>query len=104
MEAHRGLTGTRWRHGWTHRALYDAEKDRLTLISSDGNFDTRVKSSIGDDLVAKQVELSTRRGNDELTAKQPRGDIYDDDEDLQKDPKKDGGGTPPPKGTDDIGG
>jgi lipopolysaccharide export system protein LptA len=103
-EAHQSLTGGRWRHVWTHRALYDAEKDRLTLISSDGNFDTRVKSSIGDDLVAKQVEVSTKRGNDEMRAKQAKGEMFDDEEDLQKDPKKDGGGTPPPKGTDDIGG
>ncbi len=102
-EAHQALTAGRWRHVWTHHAAYDGEKDRLTLFSSEGNFDTQVKSSLGDDLVAKLVELSTKKGDDELYAKQPRGDIFDDDEDLKTaTQKKDGDGTPK-KGVDEIG-
>jgi hypothetical protein len=91
-EAHQVLSGNRWRRLWTHRAEYDGERDRLVLFSSEGRFETRVKSSIGDDLRAARVEVSTKKGDDEMTAKNVQGEIFDDESETQ-------GGSEPPPGT-----
>ncbi|HVL40330.1 MAG TPA: hypothetical protein VM328_13150, partial [Fimbriimonadaceae bacterium] len=81
-QARQELPGGRWRYAWAHRATYDGEKEILRMISSDGKKDTRVKTSVGDDIVATWFEMSTKEGEDQWSASGLEGDVYPDDDDI----------------------
>ncbi len=59
------LPSGRWRYVWSTTADYDAEKDELTLLSTQGKLDVRMKNSKGDDLVALDMTVSTKEDSDE---------------------------------------
>lgn len=92
-QAFQELPNGRWRRVWTNQGLYDGEKETLRLVSSQGKKDTRIKNSLGDDLVATWVQISTREGDDSWNAFAPEGVVFPDDEDLPPAGGGTGGGT-----------
>ncbi|MFQ3667544.1 MAG: hypothetical protein SNJ74_02045 [Fimbriimonadaceae bacterium] len=90
-QAYQELGNGRWRRAWTHRATYDGENQTLRLISSEGRKDTRIKTSLGDDLVATWFEISTREGEgDRWRASGIEGDIAVDDDEIPDRPGRTG--------------
>lgn len=89
-QARQELPGNRWRHIWTPKGLYDGEKETLRMVSSAGKKDTRVKTSLGDDLVCEWFQISTKDGDDAWSGKGVMGDVYPDEEEVPKttSPKK----------------
>ncbi len=90
-----------WRQVWCDRATYDGEKETLRMISSEGKKDTRVRTSIGDDMQAKWFEISTKEGQDEWSGEGIEGVVYPDEDEVPKAPgddKSKGGKKPPPGG------
>jgi hypothetical protein len=86
------LADGRWRHVWSNVGFYDGEKEVLKLVSSKGLKDTRMKNSIGDDLTADWMEVSTKEEEDELTGYGFIGKVVSlDDEETG------GSGAEPPK-------
>ena len=79
-QARQELANKRWRHIWTHHAFYDGEKETLKLISSEGKKETRVRTSIGDDLMAKWFQLSTKEDVEEWEGAGIEGDVFVDPE------------------------
>ncbi len=106
-QAMQQLVGDRWRYVWAFQGFYDGEAETLKLVSSEGKKDTRIKTSIGDDLVAKWFKFSTKENSeDEWEGEGIEGDVMvDEDEDIpkrdpgkQKPPPKSGGGLQGPIG------
>lgn len=89
-----GLDG--WRRVWAHEAYYDGERERLRLVSRQGQRDVRLINSLGDDLTALEVEVSTEEGVDELTAKGLQGEMAIDEDELP--PRSNRGSEPPVRG------
>jgi hypothetical protein len=89
---------------WSHEAAYDGEIERLKLKSSEGQFDTRMRNSIGDDLTCKNAEFSTKDNDSyyEAWEEKGRGKSYDEEANeaagkaAADKKKKDDGKTPPP--------
>lgn len=96
-QARQDLPGGRWRAIWTHSATYDGEAERLKMASAEGKKDTRIKTSLGDDLVAKWIEVSTKEDDDEWSAEGLEGTVVADDEEIPRD-ERGGGGKPPISG------
>ncbi len=91
-QARQELPGGRWRHISANQAFYDGEKDTLKMVSRAGQADTRLRTSIGDDILAQQVIVSTKEDDEDLEANGVKGKIYGASDD-------DG---PGPKGPDPI--
>jgi hypothetical protein len=83
-QAHQELTKGRWRHIWTHAAYYDGEKETLKLVSSAEKKDTRVRTSLGDDMLAKWFQISTREGDDTWSGEGIEGDVFVDQEETEE--------------------
>lgn len=81
-QARQMMAGGRWRQIWTFEGYYDGEKERLRLTSPPGKREVRMKTSLGDDIVADWVELSTKEGDEEYEAENVKGDLYPDEEDT----------------------
>lgn len=109
-QARQELPNGRWRHLWTVTAFYDDQAQTLKLVSSKDKKDTRVITSIGDDLVAEWLLVSTDDSKeDEMSGKGVEGTVMSDDEDTNDrsrgtNPPPPGGGTPPPALRGRIGG
>lgn len=94
-QARQDMANGRWRAIWTTTAYWDGEADILKLASPEGKKTTRVKTSIGDNLICNWFEISTREDVEKWRAFGVEGDVYPDEEDLpppKKDEKKGGGG------------
>lgn len=87
----------RWRHLWTHVAYYDGEKETLKLVSTKDQKDTRVKNSIGDNVVGDWMEVSTKEDDDQMTGYGFKAHFASLDDELPKDKKK-SPPTDPPSG------
>ena len=79
-QATQQLAGDRWRKGWATKVLYDAEKETMRLVSTDGKEDVRMKNSLGDDLTAAWFELSTKEDDDDWSAYHLHGDVRSDED------------------------
>ncbi len=90
-QAYQALPQGKWRRVWTHDAFYDAEAETLKMNSSAGAKNTRMRNSIGDDLVANWVLLSTKDENEDWEADGIVGKVYNDDQNQDNGPSK-----PPP--------
>ncbi len=90
------LTGDEWRHMWSNSALYDGERDRLTLIGKDPE-PAREKNSVGDDMMCDTITVSTKEGDDYMEGSKARGKIYSSEE-LPSPKSSKSGTTPPPAG------
>lgn len=90
------LPDSEWRHLWSNVGYYDGEKELLKLVSTQGRKDTRMKNSIGDDVVATWLLMSTNEEDESFTGAQIEGDFADlgGNDDPRNDPKKPV--TPPP--------
>jgi lipopolysaccharide export system protein LptA len=75
-QARQVLPEGRWRKLWAHEAQYDGEKEFLTLISREGQSDARAQTSLGDDIVAERVVVSTKEDDDDLEAKGVKATVY----------------------------
>lgn len=75
-QARQDLPEGRWRHMWAHEAFYDGEKEFLTLKSRPGKADARAQTSIGDDVIAESVVVSTKEDEDDLEAKGVKATVY----------------------------
>jgi lipopolysaccharide export system protein LptA len=89
-QARQDFTSGMWRHIWTDHALYDGEKDLLTLISGDKDL-ARMKNSYGDDGTAKTFIVSTKEDDEEFSGTQMKG-VFMSTEPDEREQKK----TPPP--------
>lgn len=99
-QARQELPGGRWRQAWCAEAFYDREKETLKMMSA-GNKETRVKTSLGDDLRATWFLVSTKEGDDSWEAADLEGTVATDDDDLRNNR---GNSTPPPTGSGGTGG
>ncbi len=70
-----------WRLGWSVTAFYDGEAETLTMKGNDGEQDVRFILSIGDDLVASEMTMSTKEGENKMSGKNVNAHIYLDDDD-----------------------
>jgi len=77
------LPGSRWRYVWASTADYDGEHDELTLYSSKGKVDVRMKNSKGDDLTGAEFTVSTKDDSDEdsYRGRKVHGTIVSDSDD-----------------------
>ncbi len=96
-ECYQEFPGGRWRRVITHEGLYDGENDLLTLKSTDGQKDTRMKDSIEDDLVAYWFKVSTKEDVEKYSADGADGVYSTEDEDIPA--VKNGGSNQPPAKT-----
>jgi hypothetical protein len=88
------LPGDRWRHLWTNIGYYDGEKETLRLVSSKDLKDTRMKNSIGDDVIAEWMLVSTAEDSEAFTGSKIEATFVDlSDEDPRNETKP---ATPPP--------
>lgn len=100
-QAHQNLSDVAWRRVWCKSAIYDGEAETLELMSSKDAFETRMVNSIGDDMTASRIKLSTQEGDDSMTARSIKGTtrVIEDGE-IERDKKKKSGeekkGSPPP--------
>ncbi len=85
-----------WRMVWADSAFYDGEKDTLSLKSHSENSSVRLLNSVGDDLHAKAVIVSTKKGEDMLDAVGLSGDFNIDESEYPEKPKEDKKGEKPP--------
>lgn len=105
-QAKQDMPGGRWRQVWAFKAHYDEEKETLKLESSGGpTKETRIMTSLGDDIRAKWFEVSTKEDDDAWSAEGLDGIFVPDDNEIPKAPGSDkdkgksgGGGvsSPPP--------
>lgn len=95
-ERHADITGSpmgrqeiegRWRMLWADSGDYNGETKRLTLKSSSGRR-VRARTSLGDDMRAVMMVVSTKKDDDYMKATDSEGVVRVSQDDL---PKKDGG-------------
>jgi lipopolysaccharide export system protein LptA len=87
--ARQELGGLQWRELTAARAEYDGEAEVLVLRSA-GERLVRLKNSVGDDLTATFIRVSTKKGEDVMDAENLKGTVMINDDDL---PERPGGGT-----------
>jgi hypothetical protein len=92
-QARQELPGGRWRMIWSHRAQLERETERLRLESRDGQRDVRFQTSLGDDLRARWVELSTKEGDDEWSAEGVEGVVVSEEDEIPRERRQ----GPPPR-------
>lgn len=100
-QARQELPGGRWRQIWANKAIYDGEKETLRLESSPEGRETRIMTSLGDDMRAKWFEVSTKENDDAWSAEDLDGVFMPDEDEIPKKPgdkSNSGGGVqaPPP--------
>lgn len=78
----------RWRRIDATAGKYDGEGDKLTLQSLPGKVDTRLRTSIGDDLVTDWVVVSTKEGEDDYETGVLQGVVQGEPEEKKPDDKK----------------
>ncbi len=86
-QARQELAGARWRQIWTNRGEYDGEKETLKMISTEGKKDTRMIDSIGDDLIAEWVSVSTKEEVEDWQANKLEGNLVDESDEVPRDAK-----------------
>ncbi len=96
--ARQELAAGRWRELRADRADYDGEKELLTLTSA-GKQRVRMTNSLGDDLFAARLVVSTKEGDDSMDAEGVSGTIMIDDNDLPDGAGGSGSGTGGTTGT-----
>jgi lipopolysaccharide export system protein LptA len=72
-KARQELRAGSWREITAPTAIYEEEKELLTLISSAGGRDVRMKNSAGDDLMAETLVISTVEGKEKMSGTRIEG-------------------------------
>lgn len=86
-QARQELPEGRWRHLWAFQGYYDGEKETLKMESRPGQTDTRLQTSVGDDVVAEEVLVSTKEDDEDLEAKGMKGKIFGSSDEDEVGPK-----------------
>lgn len=89
-KARQDLGGGAWREVTAPLAIYEEEKELLTLLSEDKGQDVRVTNSTGDDMMGEMIVISTEEGNRKVTGTRMVGIMKVDEEEETKP------STPPP--------
>lgn len=100
-QARQELPGGRWRQVWAYKAFYDGEKETLKLDSSPTGKETRIMTSLGDDIRAKWFEISTKENDEAWSAEDLDGIFIPEDNEIPTPPgsgRGGGGATAPPPG------
>ncbi len=84
ITARQELQEERWRTLWAHSGILDREQDKMKLLSTPGKVDVTMKTSLGDDLRAKWIELSTVKDDDSWSAEGIVGEMYIHSDDIPK--------------------
>lgn len=87
--ARQELGAMQWRELEANRVEYDGEREILVLRSTISQL-VKMRNSIGDDLTATFLQVSTKKGNDEIEGENMKGTMMIDPNDL---PEKPGGGS-----------
>jgi len=87
-QGRQALQGNEWRHVWANHAFYDGEKETLKLISSTEKKDALMKNSLGDELMAVDILVSTKEDDDFVEATKSEGWIYSTQDEVPRDEKK----------------
>lgn len=87
-QARQELTNGRWRHLWAFKADYNVETEILRTESAPDKREVRMKNSIGDDLVAKWLEVSTKEDDDSYDGEDVTGTFMADEDEIPRDDKK----------------
>lgn len=106
-QARQELPEGRWRHVWAFQAFYDGEKETLKMDSRPGQTETHLQTSLGDDILAEEVTVSTKEDDEDMEAKGVKGKIYGNSDDGGDVGIKPPDSIKPPKGGSlkgDIGG
>jgi lipopolysaccharide export system protein LptA len=82
-----------WRVVWAHRAEYDAERERIKLLSSPDGRKVRLLNSLGDDMQAVWIDASTAEGEDDLSAAALEATMPVDEDEVPREGGGTGGGT-----------
>lgn len=88
-----------WRKVWSDSAFYDGEKETLTLKSKGEKPTVRMLNSLGDEVHAEAVTVSTKEGDDMMDSTGVTMDMSINDDELPDRKNSDGGksgGTEPP--------
>jgi lipopolysaccharide export system protein LptA len=86
--ARQELGAMQWRELEANRVEYDGEKEILVLRSTLSQL-VKMRNSIGDDMTATFLQVSTKKGDDEMEGENMKGTMMIDPNDL---PEKPGGG------------
>jgi len=73
-----------WREITGPKAIYEEEKEILTILSTDGGRDVRMKNSAGDDLMAQKLVISTTEGKEKMTGTLIEGVMKVRDDELDR--------------------
>lgn len=88
-KARQTLKGDAWRELSAPTVIYEEEKEILTLLSETGGLDVRLKNSLGDDLIAEILVISTKENDQWMTGKHVSGKLEIEEDEL---PTRRGGG------------
>jgi hypothetical protein len=91
-QARQELPENGWRYVWSFSALYDGEKELLTLESAKDRADVILKNSLGDELNGAWGQISTKEGDDLYQFKKGKAKITTRDDDDEIPPAKGSGG------------
>lgn len=96
-QAYQELPTGGWRRAWAPKALYDGEKETLRMVSTEGKKDTRILTSVGDDLLATWFQVSTKDNTeDEWEGHGIEGEVVVNEEENR--PRKNPPNQKPPPG------
>ena len=90
-QARQDLSAGRWRAIWTTTAYYDGEAESLKLESPKGKQSTRLKTSLGDDILCGSAWISTKEKDDAYKLYDLAGS-FNPDEDIVPPTTTTGGG------------
>ncbi len=79
-QARQDLGPAEWRMVWADRGVWDGEAETLRMEGQGSR--VRMLNSIGDDLTAAWVQVSTREGEDVMDAEDVKGEIQIRDDEL----------------------
>jgi hypothetical protein len=88
-QARQELSNSRWRLIWTNVGYYDGERETLKMVSSKSKHDTRMKNSLGDDVTAEWMLVSTKEDDDSMKGHDFAGSLVNlENEDVPTDKPK----------------
>jgi hypothetical protein len=88
-KARQELPEKAWREITAPMVIYEEDKELMTMLSGEGTKDVRMKNSLGDDLLAETIVISTKEGDERITGTRIEGVMKIDE---SKPPPGSGGG------------
>ncbi len=91
-KARQTLQGDAWREVTAPTVIYEEEKEILTLLSEPGGLDVKLKNSLGDDLIAETLVISSKEGDQWMTGTHVSGVMKIDENETGRRTGGGGGG------------